>query len=632
MMSYLYKYIGASLFVAAILFCIGGIPVYAKDPKPTIKDPSYAAQFVSQSVKDPITMEAGSKQTVTITFKNSGTATWYKKGGKHLSAYTEVPRHRLSAFAGANWISKEQTAIIEPAEIPPGKQGTLTIQLEVPTTPGTYIEEFHLAAENTTWVKGGYFFLKIIVTENKEVKKETNTTPKEDNTVTTVSTTIPALSAKRTILNKKKIQAKGGEEISIVLGLRNDGQEAWKQYGLVANIPSGVATDDTLTFADDSWEHHSLILKKKKVIAPQKTVRETFTFRTPTKKGNYTFVIAAMVNDTILKKEVATIDVTVTSDAPSHYDAPVFDTRVPLYTPNEPRLEEEPHIRVGLWKEPKEDVQFRPLDDDYIIYDGTKEMGILPMKQLATFSYNEKTKEFTYTSDDVLFTTNEYIRLAPKTNKHATFLLLNYKHRVSWRGSLNFNKYHGSIEYRKTDDNTSRYIINDLVFEDYVSGIAEASDASPMEFLKAQAVAARTYAYYVSTFTNKHEKRFFDVVAHTGDQLYLGVNNEELTPRYTEATNSTRGQMITYNNDIVITPYFGNSNGKTKSWTSVWGGGEKPWLVPVVAEYDAGRSLYGHGVGMSQRDAAIRANKEGSTFEQLLKHYYTGIEIERIYR
>jgi peptidoglycan hydrolase-like amidase len=122
-------------------------------------------------------------------------------------------------------------------------------------------------------------------------------------------------------------------------------------------------------------------------------------------------------------------------------------------------------------------------------------------------------------------------------------------------------------------------------------------------------------------------------VAHTGDQLYLGVVSEAMMPRFVEAARATRGEMVTYENEIVITPYFGNSNGRTKSWTQVWGGQPKPWLVSVEAEYDRarGRRQLGHGVGMSQRDASIRAEKEGIDYRAILTHYYTGVEIERVY-
>ena len=52
----------------------------------------------------------------------------------------------------------------------------------------------------------------------------------------------------------------------------------------------------------------------------------------------------------------------------------------------------------------------------------------------------------------------------------------------------------------------------------------------------------------------------------------------------------------------VITPYFTWSDGRTRSWTDVWGGSTKPWLVSVEAPYDVGKNLYGHGVGMSAWD------------------------------
>ena len=130
---------------------------------------------------------------------------------------------------------------------------------------------------------------------------------------------------------------------------------------------------------------------------------------------------------------------------------------------------------------------------------------------------------------------------------------------------------------------------------------------------------------------SKGKYPFFDVVGNTYDQLYLGYVSEIKMTKVAQAARDTRGVMITYNNEIITTPYFGNSNGWTKSWKSVWGGTDKSWLKPVKAGYDSGRRQFGHGVGMSQRDAAIRADKEGLNFEELLKHYYTGVEVERVY-
>ena len=91
---------------------------------------------------------------------------------------------------------------------------------------------------------------------------------------------------------------------------------------------------------------------------------------------------------------------------------------------------------------------------------------------------------------------------------------------------------------------------------------------------------------------------------------------------------------MTYNDEIVITPYFAHTGGITNAWHEVWGGAVKPWLVSVRTEYDARKysSDFGHGVGMSQVDAAMRADEEGLTFDALLKYYYTGTKVEKIYQ
>ena len=82
----------------------------------------------------------------------------------------------------------------------------------------------------------------------------------------------------------------------------------------------------------------------------------------------------------------------------------------------------------------------------------------------------------------------------------------------------------------------------------------------------------------------------------------------------------------------MISPYYSNSDGRTRDWTEVWGGGEKPWLQSVMAEYDKGKTLWGHGVGMSARDANKRAADQGLNYKELLEYYYRGTEVERFWK
>ncbi len=332
----------------------------------------------------------------------------------------------------------------------------------------------------------------------------------------------------------------------------------------------------------------------------------------------------------------ATVDVTVTSNAPSHVEqaiplAPLFSPRV--------LLAEEPKIRVGLLKVEK-DVTFVAREDEYDVYQGSQLIDRIPVGGTATVSYTNGI--YTCACNGKTFTSTDFFRFVPVANMRSVFELRNISRTVPWQAGVNFSTYRGIFEFRFPKSGDLPYAINELFFEDYVAGIREVSNGTPMEYMKSQAILHRTYAYYIKEHTDKHADRFFDVVASTGDQLYLGYESEKLMPRFVEAAQFTRGLMVVYDvdknpltlSDVVITPYFGNTDGRTRSWTEVWGGkDDKPWLVSVPAIYDKRdkKSMYGHGVGMSQRDAMIKASEEKLDYGSLIRYYYTGVEIERIY-
>lgn len=594
-------------------------------PEVKIKDETYAARFVSQLIADPITIEAGTSKTIVFKFKNTGSAIWNNAGSRYLSAYTMEPRDRTSAFRGSTWASAKQTGKIK-AVIKPSEIGELAIDLKAPEKIGEYIEKFYLAVENHTWVKGGYFYIKIKVVEN-QIKAGTKI---EKNTVDTQSV---SFSAKRMVLNKKAIKAKGGEKIKIITAWQNVGTASWKSYALAAGEPTALAAVSSLSFADELWKNQSVVFEKQQEIAPGGIARETFYFRAPRIKGIYMATFRLQVESKALESGTVSIPVTVTEDAPEHYQEPEFrEMSRPIS--ETPRLSEEPRIRVGLWRFENNDkttVKFVSDQDDYVVYKGQESVGTLKKNKTATLKYSNRM--FSFKAGDLSFKTNDYIRLEPATNPHAVFTLSNWKRELSWKGQRNFNTYRGAMEYRLTQDANALYVINDVLFEDYIVGIGENADTSPLEYLKAQTVAQRTYAYYVKEYSAKHDIRNFDVVAHTGDQLYLGYESERIMPNFVQAAKITSGYMVTYNRDIVITPYFGNTDGRTRSWVEVWGGKEKPWLVSVPAIYDKRdkKKLYGHGVGMSQRDAAIRADEEKLDWITLIKYYYTGVEVERVY-
>ena len=284
----------------------------------------------------------------------------------------------------------------------------------------------------------------------------------------------------------------------------------------------------------------------------------------------------------------------------------------------------EPNIRVRLYTSDKP-VKFEA-DFPYNIYSGQEVKGILYAGEPATVSFNDGV--YNFVSTDLDFSSSDPIRFVPDELTYY-FKLTNYTRKVSGRGGINFNTYRGVMEYRYSPKNDIPYIINELPLDEYVAGVAESANDVAPEYAKALLVAARSYAYQMIAPTT--EKHLFDIYPTTVDQIYLGYNSELVMPKIVQAEQDTYGEMVTYNGNPVLTPYFGHSNGHTLDFKPIKGGQKRPWLKSVVAKYDKGLKLWGHGLGMSTHDASQRALKDGWTYEEILKYYYSNTEVEKIY-
>ncbi|MFC1632731.1 N-acetylmuramoyl-L-alanine amidase [Patescibacteria group bacterium] len=203
-----------------------------------------------------------------------------------------------------------------------------------------------------------------------------------------------------------------------------------------------------------------------------------------------------------------------------------------------------------------------------------------------------------------------------------------YEDRPAWNTSLNDNLFRGKIELYRSAETYTVWVVNELPLEDYIWGVAETSNSSHPEFQKALLTAARTYAQYIVDIGGKHAAKGFDIHNKT-DQVYRGYNFELRSPTVVASANATRGKMVTYNGEVVVTPYFSSSDGRTRAWSEVWNG-DRDWLVSVEDPYCVGRPLSGHGVGMSGY-GALKMAEHGSNYLQILNHYYTGVQIQSQY-
>ena len=128
------------------------------------------------------------------------------------------------------------------------------------------------------------------------------------------------------------------------------------------------------------------------------------------------------------------------------------------------------------------------------------------------------------------------------------------------------NIYCGDLKL--TNDHGAIMPVMTLDIEDYLYGVVpyEMSDSFPVEALKAQAVAARTYAMSRKAGA---ASRAYDLVDTTGDQVYRGVDPDN--ENAIRAVNETRG-VVGFYNGAYATCYFSTSNGgQTAMPDQIWG-------------------------------------------------------------
>ena len=155
--------------------------------------------------------------------------------------------------------------------------------------------------------------------------------------------------------------------------------------------------------------------------------------------------------------------------------------------------------------------------------------------------------------------------------------------------NFNLSKKDNELTVKLKDVNNNEVI--NINLEDYIIGVvaAEMPASFELEALKAQAVAARTYAYYKIL----HSKEEYDLVTDITDQSYItnykmqekwNDDFDEYYKKIENAVNSTKNEIITYNDEVILSYYFAMSNGYTENSSFVFG--EQPYLESVESAWD----------------------------------------------
>jgi len=116
-------------------------------------------------------------------------------------------------------------------------------------------------------------------------------------------------------------------------------------------------------------------------------------------------------------------------------------------------------------------------------------------------------------------------------------------------------------------DNGKLILVNDISLDDYLYGVLyhEVSHRWPMEVLKAQAIAARSFALYQA---RQNKMQPYDLRSDIYSQVYGGSTSERWST--TMAVNVTKGKVLVYNGDLLPAYYHATCAGHTENGYNLW--------------------------------------------------------------
>ena len=145
------------------------------------------------------------------------------------------------------------------------------------------------------------------------------------------------------------------------------------------------------------------------------------------------------------------------------------------------------------------------------------------------------------------------------------------------------NLYVGDLTVTLSEGGGLRPVLS-IRMEDYLCGVVayEMSDSWPLEALKAQAVAARTYAMQRKWSAGDRD---YDLVDTTADQVYKGLNASYLN--VIQAVEDTAGVVGAYDGGFATCYYTASNGGTVALPTDVWSGsGDYGYLMRRDDPYD----------------------------------------------
>lgn len=568
-----------------------------------VKEPKHQIQFTTKS--NLLKLDPDTKKSFTITYQNLSDVSWTED--------------QIYFMLAGNYrdLGIDDNVIPLNGPLLKDKKGSFKINLQTPVKSGLYNLTIVPVIRGKKFEDASPFALRVIV--------------KKPNASGTISNNVP-----------KTVNLDVKESDLITIKIKNTGNITWYREGENATSLVPISQRSRL-YVKDKWvSQKTVCYLKEESVKPGKT--GTFSlYVKPKYKGYYNDVYKIKINGLGLVKGV-TIPFRIkagdiknaktSSNSSSRTKSSTKKTATPVVetpkldtstteTTTEPQEKNETDLIRVLLTVPETNPLNITADKTFVIINESQ-------KKLFTASRNQKTiikKVGNYLHVQVGSTNKiaSVLRFIP--NDNGIIEISNWDHQPAWNQDLNDNRFRGTIELRIVDGKVA--VINELPLEDYLKGIAEVSNTDPVEKLRTMAVLSRTYAlFYMQPENEKFPEKPYDASDDPAVfQKYLGYGLEIRSPNFVQAIEDTKNEVVTYNNELVKTPYFNQSDGKTLSAEEVWGWTHTPYLKSVEDPACNGMDRKGHGVGLSGYGATQMA-KNGKNYKDIIKYYYQKVEIE----
>ncbi len=142
-------------------------------------------------------------------------------------------------------------------------------------------------------------------------------------------------------------------------------------------------------------------------------------------------------------------------------------------------------------------------------------------------------------------------------------------------------------------------LLQEMILEEYLLGVvlAEMPASFHMEALKAQAVACRSYALMGCSGSGNHKEGYVCTSsaccqAYQSPEAYIRQGGTwENVQKVTEAISQTKGEVLTYDGELVLATYFSCSGGSTEAAITVFGV-DYPYLQSVKSPGEEFAGVY----------------------------------------